>query len=158
MTFHPDLQRAVNQHLADRNYATCMSCGKPFIDHIGIVGTCAALLDARAQLRHMEHVATLAKERADKADEENESSKRIAKCYSLKIKELLEEDVRGQRDALRARLATMTALLREAEQNVRPDVSMLRMPDHASYRKHLEEIITLKDKIKAALKAAGEAV
>jgi hypothetical protein len=48
--YHPDLQSAVDQRLTDRDTEQrCASCGKPFVEHMGIVGTCAELKAARAR-------------------------------------------------------------------------------------------------------------
>jgi len=72
--YQPDPQAAVDQRLTDRDTEQrCASCGKPFTEHIGIIGTCAALKESEAKCRHLEHTATLAKERADKASAQVEA-------------------------------------------------------------------------------------
>lgn len=45
--------------------AICPSCGVPYRDHLGLVGKCALLKSAQERIRHLDHTATLAKERAD---------------------------------------------------------------------------------------------
>jgi hypothetical protein len=51
MDYQPDLQGAVDQRLVDRDTEPrCTSCGMPFVEHLGIVGTCAELQAARAQV------------------------------------------------------------------------------------------------------------
>jgi len=56
---------------------TCDACGVPFIQHLGIIGTCQKVQDLTKQNRHLEHTASLAKERGDKAEADRAEMKRL---------------------------------------------------------------------------------
>jgi len=48
--YPPDLQAAVDERGHDHEAPICTSCGKPFSDHMGIVGTCAKLKELEESL------------------------------------------------------------------------------------------------------------
>jgi transposase-like protein len=56
----------------------CPSCRKPFHEHLGLTGTCAALKDAKKQVKYLEKAY-------QKAIEERDAARKINKMHMDKL-------------------------------------------------------------------------
>jgi hypothetical protein len=84
--------------------AICQSCGVPYRDHLGLVGTCAALKEALAELADRKaRMHTMARELGNARASDDRHVRDIEACYSVQ-KRLTEE-----RDALAAALRKVDA-------------------------------------------------